>query len=111
MEHLPRHDQGRRSLPLNEQPLGRGMQFPRLTTGMGTSICLFPTTCASLSEHAPQVPGENVNCNWKRGPGGVRAAWFAPPVDILRHRNNGDGRFTDVSQEAGIAECNRLVTE
>ncbi len=52
-------------------------------------------------EHAP-VPGENVNCNWKGipvecGPRGL------PPGRHLLYRNNGDGTFTDVSQQAGIA--------
>ncbi len=52
-------------------------------------------------EHAP-VPGENVNCNWKGipvecGPRGL------PTGRHLLYRNNGDGTFTDVSQQAGIA--------
>ena len=54
-------------------------------------------------EHAP-VPGENVNCNWKGvpvecGPRGL------PPGRHLLYRNNGDGTFTDVSQQAGIASA------
>jgi hypothetical protein len=52
-------------------------------------------------EHAP-VPGENVNCNWKGipvecGPRGL------PTGRHSLYRNNGDGTFTDVSQQAGIA--------
>jgi hypothetical protein len=52
-------------------------------------------------EHAP-VPGQNVNCNWKGipvecGPRGL------PTGRHSLYRNNGDGTFTDVSQQAGIA--------
>jgi hypothetical protein len=52
-------------------------------------------------EHAP-VPGENVNCNWKGipvecGPRGL------PTGRHSLYRNNGDGTFTEVSQQAGIA--------
>ena len=52
-------------------------------------------------EHAP-VPGENVNCNWKGipvecGPRGL------PTGRHSLYRNNGDGTFTDVTQQAGIA--------
>ena len=54
-------------------------------------------------EHAP-VPGENVNCNWKGvpvecGPRGL------PMGRHLLYRNNGDGTFTDVSKQAGIANA------
>jgi hypothetical protein len=52
-------------------------------------------------EHAP-VPGENVNCNWK----GVPVECGPRGLPTGRHslyRNNGDGTFTDVSKEAGIA--------
>ena len=52
-------------------------------------------------EHAP-VPGENVNCNWKGipvecGPRGL------PTGRHSLYRNNGDGTFTDVSQQSGVA--------
>jgi hypothetical protein len=54
-------------------------------------------------EHAP-VPGENTNCNWKGipvecGPRGL------PTGRHSLYRNNGDGTFTDVSQQAGIARA------
>ena len=52
-------------------------------------------------EHAP-VAGENVNCNWKGipvecGPRGL------PTGRHSLYRNNGDGTFTDVSQQTGVA--------
>ncbi len=56
-------------------------------------------------EHAP-VPGANTNCNWKGipvvcGPRGL------PPGTHSLFRNNGNGTFTDVSQEAGISAAAR----
>jgi hypothetical protein len=47
-------------------------------------------------------PGANSNCNWKGvpvecGPRGL------PPGYHSLYRNNGDGTFTDVSNEAGIS--------
>jgi enediyne biosynthesis protein E4 len=56
-------------------------------------------------EHAP-VPGTNSNCNWKGipvecGPRGL------PTGHHSLYRNNGDGTFTDVSQQAGIASATK----
>jgi len=55
-------------------------------------------------EHAP-VPGENSTCNWKGipvncGPRGL------PPGRHLLYHNNGNGTFTDVTKQAGIAAAN-----
>ncbi len=52
-------------------------------------------------EHAP-VPGASSTCNWKGipvncGPRGL------PTGRHLLYRNNGDGTFTDVTKESGIA--------
>lgn len=52
-------------------------------------------------EHAP-VPGEGSTCNWKGipvncGPRGL------PTGRHCLYRNNGDGTFTDVTKESGIA--------
>lgn len=52
-------------------------------------------------EHAP-IPGEKSTCNWKGipvncGPRGL------PTGRHSLYRNNGDGTFTDVTKEAGIA--------
>src|ERR1700720_4728760 len=56
-------------------------------------------------EHAP-VPGTNTNCNWKGipvecGPRGL------PTGRHSLYRNNGDGTFADVSQQAGIASATK----
>src|SRR6185437_8662680 len=53
------------------------------------------------TEHAP-VPGATSTCNWKGipvncGPRGL------PAGRHLLYRNNGDGTFTEVTKEAGIA--------
>jgi len=52
--------------------------------------------------HVPK-PGANSNCNWKGipvecGPRGL------PTGRHSLYRNNGNGKFTDVSQEAGISK-------
>jgi hypothetical protein len=52
--------------------------------------------------HVPK-PGERSNCNWKGipvecGPLGLPTAYH------YLYRNNGDGTFTDVSQQAGISK-------
>jgi hypothetical protein len=53
-------------------------------------------------KRVPQ-PGENGNCMWKGvpvncGPRGL------PTSNVSLYRNNGDGTFTDVSREAGLAK-------
>jgi hypothetical protein len=49
-------------------------------------------------------PGDTANCNWKGipvncGPRGL------PPGSVGLYRNNGDGTFTDVSVESGLAKA------
>jgi hypothetical protein len=52
-------------------------------------------------EHAPK-PGANVNCTWKGVPVNCGPRGLTPGTNSL-YRNNGDGTFTDVSEQAGIA--------
>ncbi len=52
-------------------------------------------------EHIPK-PGFNVNCNWKGMPVNCGPRGLPPGYHSL-YRNNGDGTFTDVSQQAGIS--------
>ena len=88
---------------LNAQPRwGAGCSF--LDYDRDGHLDLFVSNYVRFSfEHAP-VPGENTNCNWKGipvecGPRGL------PTGRHSLYRNNGDGTFTDVSQQAGIAQA------
>ena len=87
----------------NDQPRwGAGCSF--LDYNRDGHLDLFVSNYVRFSfEHAP-VPGENVNCNWKGvpvecGPRGL------PTGKHSLYRNNGNGTFTDVSQQAGIASA------
>ena len=87
----------------NQQPRwGAGCSF--VDYNRDGHLDLFVSNYVRFSfEHAP-VPGENVNCNWKGipvecGPRGL------PPGHHSLYRNNGDGTFTDVSRESGIAKA------
>src|SRR5438309_5656557 len=90
----------------NDQPRwGAGCRF--LDYNRDGNLDLFVSNYVRFSfEHAP-VPGENPNCNWK----GVPVECGPVGLPTGRHslyRNNGNGTFTDVSQQAGIAtatEC------
>src|SRR3984957_3052448 len=89
----------------NEQPRwGAGCSF--LDYNRDGHLDLFVSNYVRFSfEHAP-VPGANTNCNWKGipvecGPRGL------PTGHHLLYRNNGDGTFTDVSQQAGIASATK----
>jgi enediyne biosynthesis protein E4 len=88
---------------LNEQVRwGAGCSF--LDYNRDGHLDLFISNYIRFSlEHAP-VPGENTNCNWKGipvecGPRGL------PTGRHQLYRNNGDGTFTDVSQESGVAKA------
>src|SRR5216684_1115752 len=85
----------------NDQPRwGAGCSF--LDYNRDGHLDLFVSNYVRFSlEHGP-VPGESVNCNWKGipvecGPRGL------PTGRHSLYRNNGEGTFTDVSQQAGIA--------
>jgi len=85
----------------NDQPRwGAGCSF--VDYNRDGNLDLFVSNYVRFSfEHAP-VPGENVNCNWK----GVPVECGPRGLPTGRHslyRNHGDGTFTDVSKEAGIA--------
>jgi enediyne biosynthesis protein E4 len=87
----------------NDQPRwGAGCSF--VDYNRDGHLDLFVSNYVRFSfEHAP-VPGENSNCNWK----GVPVECGPRGLPTGRHslyRNNGDGTFTDVSQQAGISEA------
>jgi hypothetical protein len=88
---------------VNNQPRwGAGCSF--LDYNRDGHLDLFVSNYVRFSfEHAP-VPGENTNCNWK----GIPVECGPRGLPMGRHslyRNNGDGTFTDVSQQAGITEA------
>jgi len=88
----------------NDQPRwGAGCAF--VDYNRDGNLDLFASNYVRFSfEHAP-VPGENTNCNWK----GLPVLCGPRGLPMGRHslyRNNGDGTFTDVTQQAGIAAAN-----
>ena len=87
----------------NEQPRwGAGCTF--LDYDRDGHLDLFVSNYVRFSfEHAP-VPGENVNCNWKGVPVECGPRGLPTGKHSLYH-NNGDGTFTDVSQQSGIAKA------
>ncbi|HKW35650.1 MAG TPA: CRTAC1 family protein [Candidatus Acidoferrum sp.] len=87
----------------NEQPRwGAGCAF--LDYNRDGHLDLFVSNYVRFSfEHAP-VPGANTNCNWKGipvecGPRGL------PTGKHSLYRNNGDGTFTDVTEQVGISKA------
>jgi enediyne biosynthesis protein E4 len=84
----------------NEPRWGAGCAF--LDYDRDGHLDLFVSNYVRFSfEHAP-VPGAGSNCNFRGvpvecGPRGL------PPGRHSLYRNNGDGTFTDVSQQAGVA--------
>jgi hypothetical protein len=90
---------------LNDQPRwGAGCSF--LDYNRDGHLDLFVSNYVRFSfEHAP-VPGANTNCNWKGIP--VECGPRGLPTGLHSlYRNNGDGTFTDVSQQAGIAQATK----
>jgi hypothetical protein len=87
----------------DDQPRwGAGCSF--LDYNRDGNLDLFVSNYVRFSfEHAP-VPGENSNCNWKGIPVECGPVGMPTGRHSLYH-NNGDGTFTDVSQQAGIASA------
>ena len=88
-----------------------GLLDPRPRWGAGCSFLdynrdghldLFVSNYIRFSFERAPVPGENSNCQWKGipvvcGPRGL------PQGRHSLYRNNGDGTFTDVTEQAGIS--------
>ncbi len=90
---------------VNDEPRwGAGCSF--LDYNRDGHLDLFVSNYVRFSfEHAP-VPGANTNCNWKGipvecGPRGL------PTGRHSLYRNNGDGTFTEVSQQSGVAQATK----
>ena len=89
-----------------------GLESPEIRWGAGCTffdynrdghLDLFVSNYLKFDlEHVPR-PGASVNCNWKGIPVNCGPRGLPFGVHSL-YRNNGDGTFTDVSVEAGIAK-------
>ena len=85
----------------NPQPRwGAGCSF--LDYNRDGHLDLFVSNYIRFSFERAPVPGENSNCHWKGipvvcGPRGL------PQGRHSLYRNNGDGTFTDVTEQAGIS--------
>ena len=64
---------------------------------------LFIANYLDFSYDKVPKPGENPNCNWRGIPVMCGPRGLPPGVGWL-YRNNGDGTFTDVSVESGVAK-------
>src|SRR4051794_381582 len=74
-----------------------------LQTTRNGRLDLVVATYVDFHPEKTAKPGENPNCNWKGievncGPRGL------PPGRVYLYRNNGDGTFTDVSEQSGAAK-------
>ena len=65
---------------------------------------LFVSNYIRFSIDKAPVPGENSTCNWKGVPVNCGPRGLPTGRHLLYH-NNGDGTFTDVTKQAGIAEA------
>lgn len=65
---------------------------------------LFVSNYIRFSIEKAPVPGESSTCNWKGVPVNCGPRGLPPARHFLYH-NNGDGTFTDVSRQAGIAQA------
>jgi enediyne biosynthesis protein E4 len=65
---------------------------------------LFVSNYVQFDLEHPPKPGSNINCTWKGVPVNCGPRGLTPGINSL-YRNNGDGTFTDVSQQAGIGNA------
>src|SRR5580704_4060796 len=65
---------------------------------------LFVSNYVRFSFENAAAPGENPNCRWKGIPVECGPRGLATGRNSL-YRNNGDGTFTDITQQAGIARA------
>ena len=86
----------------DQQRFGAGCTF--VDYNRDGHVDLFVSNYVGFSFENAAVPGENANCRWKGipvecGPRGLLTGRHS------LYRNNGDGTFTDVTQQAGIARA------
>lgn len=89
-----------------------GLESPKTRWGAGCTFVdydrdghldLFVSNYVDFDPAQVPRPGENAYCNWKGVPVNCGPRGLPPGYHSLYH-NNGDGTFTDVSAQAGIAK-------
>ena len=86
----------------DEQHWGAGCSF--VDYDRDGHLDIFVSNYVDFSFERAPVPGQNSSCMWL----GVPVACGPRGLPTARHwlyRNNGDGTFTDVSKQAGIAQA------
>jgi hypothetical protein len=86
----------------DQQRFGAGCTF--LDYDRDGYLDLFVSNYVRFSFENAAAPGENPNCRWKGIPVECGPRGLATGRHSL-YRNNGDGTFTDVTQQAGIARA------
>ena len=72
-----------------------------ISIATGGSISSSPTISSSTSRRAPE-PGTGPNCLWKGIPVNCGPKGLPTDTNLLYH-NDGNGRFSDISERSGIA--------
>src|ERR1700746_3306770 len=85
-----------------EQRWGAGCSF--VDYDRDGHLDLFVSNYVRFSFENAASPGENANCRWKGIPVECGPRGLATGKHSL-YRNNGNGTFTDVTQQAGIAKA------
>jgi hypothetical protein len=86
----------------DQQRFGAGCSF--VDYNRDGYLDLFVSNYVRFSFENAAAPGENPNCRWKGIPVECGPRGLATGKHTL-YRNNGDGTFTDVTQQAGISQA------
>src|SRR6201981_3231637 len=86
----------------DQQRFGAGCSF--VDYNRDGHLDLFVSNYVRFSFENAAAPGENANCRWKGIPVECGPRGLATGKHSL-YRNNGNGTFTDVTQQAGIAKA------
>ena len=71
---------------------------------------LFVATTSNTTLEKLPKPGENADCRWKGVP--VNCGPRGLPTGFVQlFHNNGDGTFTDVSRQSGVAAASGVVSD
>jgi enediyne biosynthesis protein E4 len=86
----------------DQQRFGAGCSF--LDYDRDGHLDLFVSNYVRFSFENAAIPGENPNCRWKGIPVECGPRGLGTGKHTL-YRNNGDGTFADVTQQAGISRA------